>query len=268
MIATNADDALIGTAPASVDKLAADFEGRLDASTGVVARSLAIVENANAALLRDSIADGTGRTRLVGGDSVTVPSDLLDGVTLASDKGQPLMIQLPHASTAGAPAVLGDGTVIYPGQSSANSVIVSDSGVQMLTTIADAEAPADYPYEVTLSEGQTLALVDNGAALVNADGSTAVVVGDAWAIDANGAAVPTRYSVEGATLTQHVDHTATENIAYPVVADPVWLAPAVIRCLSGLALTGPQIATIASTGSPASIGGALGRAALACLTGK
>ncbi len=40
----------------------------------------------------------------------------------------------------------------------------------------------------------------------------------AWAKDANGAPVPTRYEIEGNTLVQVVDFTA--DTAFPVVADP------------------------------------------------
>lgn len=238
-----------------------------DASSTVIAESLANVGNTNPALLHDSVATGTGTTQLGSGE-VSVPSALSDGVTMTGEDGDLFTIQLPNASAAGAPVTLPDGTVTYPGESSANSIVVSDLGVQMLTTIVGADAPTDYSYEVTLDEGQTLALVDDGAAILNPDGSTAVIVGDAWAVDADGANVSTSYAVEGSTLTQSVDHTAAENVAYPVVADPVWFAPAVIRCLLGIGLNAPQISNIIASGSPGSLGGAFAKAALACIKGK
>ncbi len=40
-----------------------------------------------------------------------------------------------------------------------------------------------------------------------------------WATDANQAPVPTHFTVDGTTLTQHIKHTNTEY-AYPIVADP------------------------------------------------
>lgn len=46
-------------------------------------------------------------------------------------------------------------------------------------------------------------------------------VAPAWAKDANGTQVPTRYEINGSTLTQIVDHTSG-GFAYPIVADP-WL---------------------------------------------
>jgi hypothetical protein len=233
----------------------------------VIAESLANLGDTNPALLHDSVATGPGTTQLGSGE-VSVPFALSDGVTMTGEDGDLFTIQLPNAFAAGAPVTLPDGTVTYPGELSANSIVVSDLGVQMLTTIVGADSPTDYSYEVTLDEGQTLALVGDGAAILNPDGSTAVIVGDAWAVDANGADVSTSYAVEGSTLTQSVDHTAAENVAYPVVADPFWFAPAVIRCLVGIGLNGPQIANIIASGSPGSLGGALGRAALACIRGR
>ncbi len=41
-----------------------------------------------------------------------------------------------------------------------------------------------------------------------------------WAKDAKGNPVDTHYTVDGNTLTQHVDHTAAT--AFPVTADPAW----------------------------------------------
>lgn len=43
----------------------------------------------------------------------------------------------------------------------------------------------------------------------------------AWATDANGNDVPTRYELNGSTLTQIVDHQSAD-VAYPVVADPAY----------------------------------------------
>lgn len=253
-------------APTSALAQGTDASDVSEASTDVISQSLANVEKTDPALLRDSVAGGTGTTP-VGDGEVTVPDNLSDGVTMTGEDGQVLKIELPHAATAGAATALTDGTVTYPGESSANSIIVSDLAVQMLTTITSADAPRDYAYEVTLGEGQTLALIDDGAAILNADGSSAIVVGDAWAVDAQGANVPTSYSIDGSTLTQAVDH-ATRDVTYPVVADPIWFAPAIVRCLAGIGLNAPQIANIIASGSPGSIGGALGRAALACIRGR
>ena len=67
-------------------------------------------------------------------------------------------------------------------------------------------------------------VVDSDGGVVALDGSGQVVaaVDAPWARDANGTEVPTRFVVEGSTLTQVVDH-ATASFAYPITADPaVW----------------------------------------------
>lgn len=46
-------------------------------------------------------------------------------------------------------------------------------------------------------------------------------VSPAWATDALGRSVPTRYELDGLTLTQVVDHSS-RSVTYPIVADP-WL---------------------------------------------
>ena len=45
-----------------------------------------------------------------------------------------------------------------------------------------------------------------------------------WAIDADAQAVPTRFTLDGTTLVQTVDH---DDAVYPVVADPVFVPIAV-----------------------------------------
>ncbi len=110
-------------------------------------------------------------------------------------------------------------------------------------------------------------LVDGGGAIVlNDDGTVALAV--PWAVDANGTKIATEFQVNGSTLTQQVDHSSVDDVAYPVVADPIWLSPWVIRCLIGIGLNGPQISRIASLGSPWSIAGAFGWAAARCVFGR
>jgi hypothetical protein len=46
-------------------------------------------------------------------------------------------------------------------------------------------------------------------------------VGNAWARDANGKAVPTHYEIRGHDLVQIV--TPNAGAAYPIVADPSWI---------------------------------------------
>lgn len=216
-------------------------------------------------LLTPVDSSGVGEVELAEG-SVDVPVDLAEGVSITGADSS-FLIDLPAAGEAAEATVLDDGTVTYPAEDFANSVVVSDVGVQMLTTITGPDAPLSYSYDVSLEPGQTLQLVDTGAAVVNADGTIALAVAGGWAKDAHGADVATHYEVNGSTLTQYVDHTA-DGVAYPVVADPIWLAPWIVRCLIGIGLNGPQISRIASMGSPGSILAAFGFAALRCVLGR
>ncbi len=139
----------------------------------------------------------------------------------------------------------------------------------MLTTIANQDAPSQYTYDVTAELGQRLELADGGGAvIVNTDETIAAVVAPAWAKDANGKDIPTRYEIDGNRLIQNVEHVNINTVAYPVVADPIWLAPWVVRCLMALGLSGPQITRIAQGGSPGAILAAGGFAALRCVLGR
>lgn len=70
---------------------------------------------------------------------------------------------------------------------------------------------------------------DNSIDVVSSDGRSLVSrIAAPWAFDANGRSVPTRYVVNGNTVTQVVDTAKTTK--YPVVADPTfgreyWVIP-------------------------------------------
>lgn len=64
----------------------------------------------------------------------------------------------------------------------------------------------------------------------------------AWAKDANGRPVPTRYRIEGSTLVQVVDFTP--GTAFPVVADPGWWK--VVGCAAAITwLIGSNLLAVA-----------------------
>lgn len=260
-LAVIAATALCASIGVAVPSLAVADEKATEASAAVVAEAL---QGVNESLLLEGTNEGSVGVVEAGGGTVTVPNTPSEGVTIGSSESESLTVELPGAGVADNAVVLDGGVVTYPAEAYSNSVIVSDSGVQMLTTIVDEAAPQRFAYGVTLAEGQSLRLADGGAAVFNADGSVAVSVATAWAVDANGAPVATHYEVEGSTLVQVVDHQS-DAVAYPVVADPIWIAPWVYRCLLGLGLKGPQITNAFATGT---IWGGLGAAALACALGR
>lgn len=99
-----------------------------------------------------------------------------------------------------------------------------------LILIPSLDAPSSYDFEVELPAGVEPApradggmdLVQKGAAEPeDPDVDVSAVVGrimPAWAVDANGAKLPTSYSFENGTLTQSIKFNA--DTAFPVVADP------------------------------------------------
>ncbi|HET8615325.1 MAG TPA: hypothetical protein VFL94_07355 [Actinomycetales bacterium] len=88
--------------------------------------------------------------------------------------------------------------------------------VRMLTVIADAEAPTRYDYSFA---GHELRQLGHGyVAVYDRSGEPVALIEPAWAKDAHGNAVKTRYEIDGSTLSQVVDVDA--HTAFPVVADP------------------------------------------------
>ena len=158
----------------------------------------------------------------VAGGTVTLPIDSGDPVTLVPEEGLTLSIALPQSTEAenseSAPesgAVvhdLNDGSVILP-------VVKDDGTVQILSVIDSAEAPHTFSYALDAAGGVTLEpQPDGGAVVLGAEGEELASIAAPWAVDASGAAVPTRYTIDGGTLTQHVEPTA--GATYPIVADP------------------------------------------------
>lgn len=240
------------------------------ADTELVEQSLSNVRTSGEGLLAvaQNPSAGAGTEHSLGAGTVTVPTEAENGLDFSTPSGETITINLPNSGAAGKAELLQDGAVTYPAESSANSVIVSEASVQMLTTIASADAPTRYDYELDLAPGQRIESAGEGLQVIGADGSVQLAAGQAWARDAAGQSIPTRYEVNGSTVTQVVEHNSSSEVTYPVVADPIWLAPWVVRCLIGIGLKGPDIARIASLGTPWAIAGAFGRGALACVFGK
>jgi hypothetical protein len=117
-----------------------------------------------------------------------------------------------------------DGVLSYADDDSYSIVpaMLEDGSVAIHSVLNDATSPTEFTYELNLSADAVLTVDESSGGVigVNADGSVAVMVAAPWAKDANGKNVPTAYTVEGHTLTQHVEVPA--GTAYPIVADP-WM---------------------------------------------
>lgn len=154
--------------------------------------------------------------------AVSVPNDPNRGVQVTLRNGQKMSVGLPNAARSGKAAKTRKGAVAYAGKNgSANAVIPTADGVQLLTTIENRKAPTSFAYPITLPQGGKvgLAVQGGGAAVYDAKGNLSAIVTTPWAKDANGKDVRTWFTTDGKTLTQHVEHRAS-GVKYPVVADP------------------------------------------------
>lgn len=155
------------------------------------------------------------------GVATTVPVDASDGVTTGSGEGL-LRIGLPYAQLASdAERSPLPGVVVYDNHNGSSTVpVIGDEGeVRIHTVIESPSAPHTYTYPLELPGGVSLTLNGDGSVgVTSTDGSFGAQIAAPWAKDANGNAVPTRYEVNGSTLTQIVDFDSAT--AFPVVADP------------------------------------------------
>lgn len=151
---------------------------------------------------------------------ITVPTDPSDPLTFKSDEGD-ITIVLPASAEASDAVAAGVGLVVFDNNdgSTTTPIVREDGTLQINTVIESPDAPDTYSYQVELPVGTTIQR--DGESLFFLNGDTLVGgLAPAWAQDADGQAVPTRYEVNGSIVTQIVEHDAT--FTYPVVADP-WL---------------------------------------------
>jgi hypothetical protein len=155
---------------------------------------------------------------------VSVPVDPAAGIGLQAGT-QTISIGLPFASAADKAVVEKPGVVSFDNNNGSVTVplVKSDGSVQINTVINNPAAPQRYDYPLALPAGSTIRQESGGILLFDAYGEPLGAIAAPWALDANGESIPTRYEVSGTTLTQVVEHTAKD--AYPIVADPTYIAP-------------------------------------------
>lgn len=169
--------------------------------------------------------------------TVDIPASANDGVSLSAGDFT-LDISIPYSDEASPGQALADGTVTYPSTgASANAVIPTEGGVQLLTVIQNQSASEQYSYDLSIPKETHLeSSPDGGAQIVDSVGTVKAYFEPAWATDAEGKSVPTRYVVEGNSLTQVVDHRSFEGVAYPVVADPIPVIVFVVTTIAAVAV--------------------------------
>lgn len=155
-----------------------------------------------------------------------VPAIGIDAATAAAAA----QLDLP---VTGASDTVGDTAIYDAAGTDAAQVAVQSVGIgtRALIHIEDATAPERYAFDVG---GDVARLQVNEDGSVGAFDAAGELVGGftaPWARDAAGAPVPTRYEVDGTTLTQVVDHRSGA-FEYGITADPVWLALAIRACMA------------------------------------
>ncbi|MFE0461409.1 hypothetical protein ACFW1A_19390 [Kitasatospora sp. NPDC058965] len=100
-----------------------------------------------------------------------------------------------------------------------DSAVIEDANADShVVVLRDARAATDVGFTVGDFDGRLVPDPLGGVLLVDrATGRADGRISAPWAYDADGRALPTSFTVDGDTVTQHVD---TRGAAFPVVADP------------------------------------------------
>jgi hypothetical protein len=153
---------------------------------------------------------------------VEIGGDASEGVVLTTPNGDQVEIGLPGDPDKRG-RLVGDSVVFEETAPATNVVVqaVEGGGTRQLITIADDSAPRRHEFSISIPDGGRSLVSDDGSVLVVDQNEQLVTSVDApWARDAAGVAVPTRFEVNGSTVTQVIDFSA--DSAFPVTADPCW----------------------------------------------
>ncbi|WP_156496015.1 hypothetical protein [Microbacterium sp. T32] len=183
--------------------------------------------------LVDSVAPAQGEVQQTDRVSTGFVSDIAQlpatesaPVVVAGGSGEmPLQVSLPSETNTRRGVSTSDGTVVYlaadGGADVAAQVLESDR-VRIQTVIHDSGDSHEFSYHlgngyvpVQAADGTYWAYRFDDDGQINLYG-----IGAAWARDATGANVETRYEIRGNELVQVVSPNA--SAAYPIVADPTW----------------------------------------------
>ena len=136
----------------------------------------------------------------------------------------PISLGLPFSDASTQSSITNTGVALYDNKNGSSTVVVPRQGNSLAALIViDSEtSPSSYEFDIQLAKGGHLEMQESGAVVaLNGDSTLQAVVAPPWAKDSDGKDVPTRYSIDGTTLTQIVDLDSSA-INFPVVADP-WL---------------------------------------------
>ena len=192
-----------------------------------------------------------------------LPADPAESLGLDGATGE-IGVDMPVVAGLDDGVVDESGAVVYESDTSPVSLAAQateDGGLQVLVVIDGSDAPTEYRFDMTVPVGAALLpSTDGGAAVVDAEGLVVAVVAPAWAVDANGQAVPSHYQIDGTTLVQVIDH---QGAAYPVVGDPCWSCwgAAIGAAVAGGVVAAAVCGVTAGIACPVAVGAAAGLSA-------
>ncbi|MDZ5144866.1 hypothetical protein [Microbacterium testaceum] len=206
--AANADD---GDPPPTLDTLQSVTSTA--AETGIAAQEI-LNDVADASTVETAI---DGSLSMDSGDTTTVIPATSDEPIKIGD----VEIEMPSPGGPIEGERVADAVVSFESDNGFTTVPVlkDDGSVQITTIMSDKSAPSSYAYHLTLPATARLTLDASGFVSATIGDELALGVAPAWAVDAEGRAVPTHYEIDGSTLRQVVDHSSS-SFAYPIVADP------------------------------------------------
>lgn len=153
-----------------------------------------------------------------------VPASPSEPISVDGYGDRSVSLRLPFPEQTGAARVLDDGTAVFDHGNGARTVplLKDDGSVQVTSVLRDASAPDEYEYDFSAPGLEQITQDEDGVlTLLDAEGEYLGGVAAAWAKDAEGRDVPTRYEIDGTTVTQVIEHTG-DGVTHPVTADP-WL---------------------------------------------
>lgn len=165
-------------------------------------------------------------------EGVVVPSDAAASIQINTSLPDPITLSTPEEVDVASGVIASDGSVSYVGHDGGPSlsITVGDGVLQQSVVIPDASSPSQYTFQIdprltpelesdgSVSLRSSLARLDPTGQSTDTTEYTVGSIASAWARDANGNEVPTRYEVDGSKLIQFVDLSAVQ--AFPVTADP------------------------------------------------
>jgi hypothetical protein len=184
----------------------------------------------------------------------------LEDIGQAIEPSEQPLPGIKEVAGAGVAETLLGAVTVTPGDIDSSAVKLRDDGVQVLSVL---EPGVDMPQGAVLrDDGDRLSVAIESEGLV----LTLAEFNAPWAVDARGDGLPTSYSIDGQTITQHVD---TSDAAFPIVADPKLMARASGANGPGLYLSmrGAEMMTIGAAVIAAGGAGAIAGCTLSKLTG-